>query len=941
MEALPQQGTVCSTCGVPLSTDGSCLACMMRGGMEETAADAPDTPPPPPPAAPPVYGDFEVARRPDGSPWELGRGAMGVTYRAVDRVLHRQVALKVINVAGRAGHVEALRERFLREARAAAALRHQNVAGIFQFGTADKSTSCYYAMELVEGETLEARVRRDGPLDVPAALEVARQVCAALAAAAARGLIHRDLKPGNLMLATGGGSGGVPAELEVKVIDFGLAKAAAASIGEADLTHGGFVGTPAFASPEQFARGAVDARSDLYSLGLTLWYALTGKVPFTGRTLEELRDDPARTELPVAQLAARGVPAGVVALLRRVLALDPAARPASARDLLDALDACRRKLGENQVRRRWAVTAAAIGVLAATGGTWRWTHPPAAPVQNTAAIRPQTPPALVPPTVPEKSLAVLPFDNFSQDKDSAFFADGVQDEVLTDLSKVADLTVISRSSVMQYKKDEPRNLKEIGRTLGVAYVVEGSVQRAGNKIKVVAQLIDARTDAHRWAETYVRDLSDVFAIQSEIAQTIAGQLKAAVSPKEQAEIEDVPTHDEQAYQLYLRALAVWNDGDRDSFSTGGAMELLRQATARDPNFTRAFVLMTRMQCVVYYTSEHLPANETLFHALAETVARLRPGSADANLAMGLYDYYSRNDYPRAHDEFAEALRQAPNDSWAYDHLGMIERHHAQWDESAAHLRRALELDPENTQCFFNYVCLLETLGRHPEAVALTDRRIAAHPTQHWLHACKASLLLQWKADTRGARAELALLPPESKADEWYTYLRLECDLMERDFAAAARDLAASTADSIYDRTRSGYEGDIARYRGDAKTAARAYTTFRSEMEQATRADPKDPDALIALARADALLGHQEAAREEIRRALPLIPDDTLNAPLFLARRVKVLILLGERDEAIRALQTLCAKPFGPSYGLLHAEPDWDPLRSDPRFQAIEASLAPK
>src|SRR6266481_4651893 len=290
METLTTSIAICSSCNESLNAKGECLACLLRGGLngsvEESVAERDSL----------VFSDFEIARREDGSFWELGCGAMGVTYRATDKVLHRTVALKVIETPAAAGGSEAVRERFLREARSAAALRHPNVAGIFQFGASPDLDRCYYAMELVEGETLEARVRREGPLKPELALEIAIQVTRALVAAAAQGLIHRDLKPGNIMLTRGNATS---AEPEVKVIDFGLAKAIADAGEEMDLTHGGFVGTPNFASPEQFGNAPTDARSDIYSLGVTLWYSLTGQVPYPGKTIEEIRDRQRRTDLPI------------------------------------------------------------------------------------------------------------------------------------------------------------------------------------------------------------------------------------------------------------------------------------------------------------------------------------------------------------------------------------------------------------------------------------------------------------------------------------------------------------------------------------------------------------------------------------------------------------------------------------------------------------------
>src|SRR5215510_1487919 len=318
---------VCSICGKPLNAKGDCLACLLRTGLDETAGEAK--------SAALVFGDFEVEQRADGSRWELGHGAIGVTYLAADKVLRRRVALKVIEVPPAARGSQAVRDRFLREARAAAALRHPNVAAVFQFGTSPDATHCYYAMELIEGETLAARVRRDGPLSAKDALKIAIQIARALTAAAAHDLIHRDLKPSNIMLTT---------DSEVKVIDFGLAKAITDAGGDMDLTHGEFVGTPTFASPEQFAGGPVDARSDIYSLGATLWFALPGLAPHPGKTLEEIRDRKTRDALPVAQLIAKNVPEPLVKLLRSTLAFDPAKRPASARELMEALQSCRRNL---------------------------------------------------------------------------------------------------------------------------------------------------------------------------------------------------------------------------------------------------------------------------------------------------------------------------------------------------------------------------------------------------------------------------------------------------------------------------------------------------------------------------------------------------------------------------------------------------------------------
>src|SRR5215831_2129534 len=338
---------VCSVCGERLNTRGDCVACLLRSLDETLSQTKPSVL---------VFGDFEVEQRVDGSYWELGRGGMGVTYLARDKVLHRKVALKVIDTPtfSTDRNLQTARERFLQEARAAAVLRHPNVAAVYQFGAAPDRSRCFYAMELVEGETLETRVRRDGPLNPKLVVEFATQIAHALTAAAAQGLIHRDLKPGNIMLKTG--FPGVT-EAEVKIIDFGLAKAVADAGGEMDITHGEFVGTPNFASPEQFEGSPVDVRSDIYSLGATLWFSLTGKTPFTGRKIEEIRRAQKSAALPTEQLKGAHVPPPLRSLLKSMLALEPAARP-GAHDLAASLRRCSGQASD--VRRIAFVIAASV-----------------------------------------------------------------------------------------------------------------------------------------------------------------------------------------------------------------------------------------------------------------------------------------------------------------------------------------------------------------------------------------------------------------------------------------------------------------------------------------------------------------------------------------------------------------------------------------------------
>ncbi|MDQ2659585.1 MAG: serine/threonine-protein kinase, partial [Verrucomicrobiota bacterium] len=436
MKSAEKITSICTTCGSSIeTTEFGCLACLLQLGIEQETPGSSDLEKPD--AAPARFGTYIIAQREDGSACELGRGAMGVTYRAIDTTLNREVALKIIQAGIALSDTEA-RERFMREARAAAGLRHPNVATVYQFGIQEETGQCFCALELIEGETLEERVRRSGPLPVPMVLEIARQITAALGAAEKGGLVHRDLKPANIMVQSEESDGSGTTGLTAKIIDFGVAKALAETPDARLLTQGGFVGTPAFASPEQFAGVSVDGRSDIYSLGVTLWFLLTGEMPFgPGQT---------SSSLPSRQLKAAHIASSLRALLAAMLATEPAGRP-SVQELAKKLAAIQNQLpASRKPRQILAITAAAIALLSA--GVWFIFHPLGS--ARTPANE----------SIPEKSIAVLPLKNLSAEKENAFFADGIQDDLLSALAKVADLKVIARTSVMEYEANAHRDLRE-------------------------------------------------------------------------------------------------------------------------------------------------------------------------------------------------------------------------------------------------------------------------------------------------------------------------------------------------------------------------------------------------------------------------------------------------------------------------------------------------
>src|SRR5438105_11530408 len=477
--------------------------------------------------------------------------------------------------------------------------------------------------------------------------------------------------------------------------------------------------------------------------------------------------------------------------------------------------------------------------------------------------------------IPAKSLAVLPFENLSRDPDNAFFTDGVQDQILTDLSQIADLKVISRTSVMQYKTGAPRNLRKIGQQLGVAHVVEGSVQRAANKVRVIAQLIDARNDAHLWAQTYDRDLADVFAIQSEIAKAIADQLQAKLSPNEKKAIEQAPTTDLAAFDLYSWAkslLLTANFSATGDLDVRKAIELLDEAVKRDPSFFDAYCQLARAHEFLYAVSghDHTPARLALAEAAVQAATRLRPDAGETHLARANYLYYGRRDYGGALAELESARRGLPNDPRLFELTGYILRRRGQQEEGLQNLQRAAELDPRNFLTLQQIALSYEQLRRYADSIAALDRALAIVPDNVETRAGREQDYVWWKGDTRPlhqtidsilAQGPSAIAPA---ADVWFA-----CALAERDPAAAERALVAlgdnpCWGDSAITLSRSFGEGLLARMTKDEARARTAFEAARAQQEKIVQAQPDYGPALCVLGLIDAALGRKDLALDEGR-----------------------------------------------------------------------------
>ena len=670
METRLASVAVCSVCGEPLNTRGDCVACLLRS-LDETLFQTK-------PSAL-VFGDFEVEQRADGSYWELGRGGMGVTYLARDKVLRRRVALKVIDTPTVSTHRDSqtARERFLREARAAAALRHPNVAAVYHFGAAPDVSRCFYAMELVEGETLETRVRRHGPLNPKVVVEIATQIAQALTAAAAQGLIHRDLKPGNIMLKPGNAGA---TELEVKIIDFGLAKAVADVGGEMDITHGEFVGTPNFASPEQFESRPVDVRSDIYSLGATLWFALTGKTPFAGRNIEEIRGAQKLAALPTEQLKAAHVPPPLKSLLKSMLALEPAGRP-GVHDLAARLRGCSGQA--NNVRRiRFAIASIVILILGASAffifHSLR-THP--------AAIESVSNPAVL-----EKSVAVLPFDNQNRDPNIDYLSDGITESIIHSLSQLSQLKVMARSTVFQYKgKDvDPR---KVGHDLGVGAVVMGRLLQQGDKLTIQTELVNVSDGTELWGQQYNRKVADVFAVQEEIAKEISEKLRLKLSGAERQQLAKRSTENLKAFQYYMQGLSFAQRRTREDLLT--AISYYDRAIEEDRNYALAYAGFADAYANLgaYGYIAPIDGAHKTEKAAREAVA-LDENLAEAHAALALANIaFAPSNFQLGDRELRRAIELSPSLALAHSYLGFSLVRQGRLDESLQEMLKARELDP--------------------------------------------------------------------------------------------------------------------------------------------------------------------------------------------------------------------------------------------------------
>ena len=542
----------------------------------------------------------------------------------------------------------------------------------------------------------------------------------------------------------------------------------------------------------------------------------------------------------------------------------------------------------------------------------------------------------------DKSIAVLPFQNLSDERENAYFADGIQDDILTNLSKIGDLKVISRTSVNSYRGDGMRNAREIGKALGVASLLEGSVRRVANRVRVSVQLIDTSNDEHLWAEDYDRDLTDVFAIQTDLAQKIASALQAKLSPNEKARLDHRPTQDPNAYLLYVQAQNYADKADLFHDKSVKAEPLFEQAIKLDPNFALAFAGLSMMESWLYHSSDPIPARRDKARFNADEALRLQPDLPEGHLALGFSYYYGDRDYDRALAEFEIAKRDLPNEAQAYMAIAAIQRRQGKWAESNANFEKAATLDPKNTNILNNLASSYIAQRNFEAADKILDRAIVAAPQSSEACGLKGILAMHWKGDLRVAEIEFSKIPAQDDSGGLTTWERAGILTLKRKFPEALQVLQQFSGETLANSTtaprpKALLEGQLYLYQGNKENARTAFEHARLVAERLVREAPQEPIRHGQLGLILAALGQKEEAINEGKRAVELLPEsrDAFDGPEATEWLAQIYAWTGEFDEAFRLLDHLLAVPnLHLSVPILKLDPSWDRLREDPRFQAL-------
>jgi serine/threonine protein kinase/Tfp pilus assembly protein PilF len=922
---------VCAKCGATIFADaprGFCSVCLFKTGLggfgDENGENSTDA------RIPMHFGDYELLE-------EIGRGGQGVVYRARQKSLNRTVALKVIGLGQWAStpHLK----RFRHEAEAAARLEHPQIVPIYEIG--ERDGSCYFSMKFVEGGQLDEVVRRE-PMSTRRAAELLVKIARTVHFAHERGILHRDIKPGNILVDKNG---------EPHLTDFGLARLIEQ---ESTVTNSfDVLGTPSYMAPEQAAGRVKEltAAADVYALGAVFYQMLTGQPPFAGGTTYETIRMVLETEPRNPRLWNPKVDVDLATICSKCLEKDPQRRYASALALAEDLE---RWLHHEPIQarpanvftktRKWirrnpttVFSAVSLAGLVAAVGVIIW---------KSDLFRP----------APATGIAVLPFENLSESKENAYFVDGIQDEILTRLSKIADLKVISRTSTQHYKS-APENLLEIAKQLGVAHVLEGSVQKSGGAVRVNVQLIKAANNSHLWADTFDRKLTDIFSVESEIAKAISDQLRAKLTGQEEQVIAAKATDNPEAYDAYLRGLAYYLRPSDLPGNYLAAQKYLREAVKVDPKFALAWALLSYVDAYAYLTAnlqQTIALREEARQA-AETALTLEPNLGEALHAKGYYHYACLKDYDTAATYFEQARQHLPNNSQIFESMAYLARRRGDWDKSESYFNEAERLDPRNVPLLEGHESSYLMLHRFPEALRKLDQVLDIVPDDMDNVAQKA-LIAQAEGDLPRAAALLAPLQPG--ADNVYPLeIQIYQAILERRPARVISRLKEilrnpDPALGFYNgelRFLLGWTQELA---GDRVGAQASWQQARKELESLLEKEWDNYFIVGDLALIDIGLGDKSAALALAERNIAANPieKEAVNGFRSLEIFACVAAQMGDRDRAIAVLERLCSLPgSGGPVGLsvpltpaiLRLDPMFDPLRGDPRFEKIVASLAPK
>jgi len=866
---------------------------------------------------------------------ELGSGGMAIVYLAQDLKHHRKVAIKVLRSELSAS---LFAERFLREIEISANLNHPHILPMHDSGEADGSL--FYVMPYVEGESLRDRLNREKQLPVDDAMKIASEVADALDYAHSHDVIHRDVKPENIMLESG----------HAVVADFGIARAVTEAGGERLTETGVAVGTPAYLSPEQASgERELDGRSDVYSLGCVLHEMLAGEPPFTGPTAENIiRKHISAEPTPVSVL--RPTVSDEMALtVARSLAKAPADRFATARQFAEAVSADRvstASLPAREKRRARRITllgVAAVVVIAGAVMVSQWIR-----FGGTGTTRQRT------------AIAVLPFENLSADGPYAYFADGLHDELLTQLAKVAALSVRGRTSVMSYM-GTTKSIKQIAEELEVGTLLVASTQVVGDRLRVNVQLIDATTDEHLWADSYDRTLDDAFAIQSDVAEKVVMAVGAALAESEKQLITVAPTANAEAYRLYLQGQEYYNRPGYERQNWEIAQQLYERALGLDSTFALAHAALSQVLGIMWRFRYNLsPEQLVRQREEAEMALRLAPELPHSHLAMGYAQYMGRRDWQAALDEYDIALQGLPNDAELWTQIGYAHRRLGNWGEVDAAFEKITQLDPRNANRLMDMSVTYRVTRRYAEAIAADDRALTLAPDLHAVAVGKGLDYLLWKGEADTLRAALEQLPPDAELVAYGTVRaqRARLLLWER-----KPDSLLAVLGSAPDAVFGGYEALLPtslyaawahQLRGDDAVAHAAFDSARVLLDSMLAVLSADKwlvdgmhEALIdelwrvhgARGLALAGLGERQEALREARwlQESVVYRDDALDRRLIAEQRALILAQAGEADAALDEIEQLLTRgAWSLSVHTLRLDPRWDPIRDHPRFQTLLA-----